>query len=265
VSLGGSIEVAGLSFEDDGKGGPRLALKLALDDLDLAEVGRAVGMPALSGRLGGDLGVIRVDAESVRVEGALEAKAFGGRIVLSNLHVDEPFARVPEFGLDARVEEVDMATLTQAFGLGRVSGVLEGYVKDLVVADDQPQSFEADLHTVERKGVPQNVDVRAIVQLGVLGGGDSGSVTGTLLKVIDRYRYSAMGIRARLANDEFELRGVESREGRDYIVKGSLLPPSVSVVSHSQVVSFSEMLRRIRTIAGSDAAKEGGSPDGAAP
>jgi hypothetical protein len=106
------------------------------------------------------------------------------------------------------------------------------------------------------------VDVRAIVQLGVLGGGDGSSITGTLLKMIDRYRYSALGLRCRLRNDVFELRGVESGGDKDYIIKRSLLPPSVSVVSHSHVVSFSEMLRRVERIT---TIGEGGSPHAPSP
>jgi hypothetical protein len=145
------------------------------------------------------------------------------------------------------VRDVDLESFTAAIGFGRVTGVLEGRVTGLVIADGQPQAFDADLHTVERRGVSQTIDVRAISQLGALGG-DTGSLTGSLLKVIDRYRYSEMGVRCRLRNDVFEIRGVESRDGRDYLVKGSRLPPSVSVVSHSQVLSFSEMLRRVARI-----------------
>jgi hypothetical protein len=41
------------------------------------------------------------------------------------------------------------------------------------------------------------------------------------------------------------LRGVKSEDGKEYLVVGSTLPPRVNVVSHSQVISFSEMVRRV--------------------
>lgn len=247
-TAGATLKVSGLLLEDDPRLGPRLSADLELVDVDVARVAEAAGFPSVPGRMRGRLGTLRLDADALRVDGGLELEVFGGVVRLSKLFVDAPFSRVPEFGLDAAVEDLDLGQLASQLGVGEVRGVLEGEVRGLVMAAGQPVAFDADLHTVKRRGVSQSIGVRAIVQLGVLGGGDSGSITGRLLKMIDRYRYSALGIRCRLRNDVFEVRGVETDDGKDYIVKGSLLPPSVSVVSHSQVVSFSEMLRRIRRI-----------------
>ncbi len=253
----GTIHLAELAVVEDSSG---FRLEAVVDrlELDVARLGAALGVQGLDGRLTSGRSRLRLDAETLRSDATLTVSAFGGTIELSNLFADHPFRRVPEFGLDARLAEVDLGSLTSWLGAGRVTGVLEGTVRGLVIADGQPQALDADLHTVERRGVSQHVDVRAIVQLGVLGGGDSGSLTGTLLRFVDRYRYAKLGVRCRLRNDVFELRGVETQGGKDYIVKGSLLPPSVSVVSHSQVVSFSEMLRRIERITAMD---EGGTPD----
>jgi hypothetical protein len=244
---GGSLRVTGLSYEDDAVRGPRLFGDVELVSFDLATLGDVLGQKGLSGSMRGNLGRVEIDADAVRAAGSVDVQAWKGTVTLSRLSVDHPFGRVPELGLDATVRDVDLESFTAAIGFGRVTGVLEGRVTGLVIADGQPQAFDADLHTVERRGVSQTIDVRAISQLGALGG-DTGSLTGSLLKVIDRYRYSEMGVRCRLRNDVFEIRGVESRDGRDYLVKGSRLPPSVSVVSHSQVLSFSEMLRRVARI-----------------
>ncbi len=256
-AAGGTLRVTGLVYDDDAAKGPRLSGDVVLEDFDLAALGKSFGWEGLAGSLRGNLGRVVIDGDAVRASGSLDIEAFGGTVTVTKLFVEHPFGRVPELGLDAGVRDIQLEAMTTAFGLGRVSGVLEGRVTGLVLADGQAQAFDADLHTVERRGVSQNIDVRAIAQLGALGG-DTGSLTGSLLKVIDRYRYSAMGVRCRLRNDVFEIRGVESRGGRDYLVKGSLLPPSVSVVSHSQVISFSEMLRRVERIS---TIGEGGTPD----
>jgi hypothetical protein len=258
TTTGGSLRVTGLAYDDDAAKGPRLSGDVEVVRFDLRALGEALGRKGLSGSVRGNLGRVVVDSQAVSAPGSVAIDAWGGTVTLSRLSVENPFGRVPELGLDALVREIDLESLTAAFGFGRVSGVLEGHVTGLVIADGQPQAFDADLHTVERRGVSQKIDVRAIAQLGALGG-DTGSLTGSLLKVIDRYRYSAMGVRCRLRNDVFEIRGVESRDGRDYLVKGSRLPPSVSVVSHSQVISFSEMLRRVERI--TDLEEEGETPD----
>lgn len=248
-AAGGTLTISDLTLEDDSANGPRLSAGLALAGFDLARLGTQYNVKGLTGTLHGDLGRVTLDAKSLRAQGAIEVDAFGGKLRLSKLAIDDPFGRVPSLGLDAKVSEISLGAVTDFLGVGRVTGVLEGHVTDLVIAAGQPVSLDADLHTVSRRGVSQYVDVRAIVQLGVLGGGDGGAITGTLLKIIDRYRYSELGLRCQLRNDVFKIRGVRSDGGKDYIVKGSLIPPSVSVVSHSQVVSFSEMLRRIQRIA----------------
>jgi hypothetical protein len=261
-TAGGTMRVADLAYDDDAARGPRVSGDVELAGFDLGALGRALGKPWLSGSLRGRLGRVEIDRDAVRAAGTVDIEAWRGTVTLSRVSIDDPFGRVPELGLDVAVRDVDLETLTKALGYGRVTGVLEGHVAGLVLADGQAQSFDADLHTVRRRGVSQTIDVRAIAQLGALGG-DTGSLTGSLLKMIDRYRYSAMGIRCRLRNDVFEIRGVETDRGRDYLVKGSLLPPSVSVVSHSQVISFSEMLRRVDRITA--LGEEGGSPDALEP
>jgi len=261
-SVGGTMRVSDLVLQDDARSGPRASANVVLEGFELVRLGEALAMRGPAGSLRGDLGRVRIDADAIRADGTIDIRTLGGSLRLSKLFVEQPFARVPELGMDVKVDEIDLGALTEQFGVGRISGVLEGQVTGLVLAAGQPQAFDADLHTVKRSGVSQTVDVRAIVQLGVLGGGDGSSITGTLLRMIDRYRYSALGVKCRLRNDVFELRGVESDGGKDYIIKRSLLPPSVSVVSHSHVVSFSEMLRRVQRIT---AIGEGGSPNAPSP
>jgi hypothetical protein len=41
---------------------------------------------------------------------------------------------------------------------------------------------------------------------------------------------------------------VESREGQEYLVVGTLIPPTVNVISHTQEIAFSELLRRLERI-----------------
>lgn len=257
-AFGGSLRVGEALFEYTKTAGPRLVAKVTVEGLDLGGFGSAFGFEGLEGNVSGDLGRVTVDEARAEIEGALRAEMFGGSVELSHLFVEDPFGRVPTVGLDAEVKDLNLERLTAALPFGSVRGILEGRVSRLRLAAGEPVSFEADLHTVKRRGVDQTIDVRAIRQLGVLGGGDQGSLTGSLLSVFDRYRYSAMGIRCRLHNDVFDLRGVETDGGRDYLVRGGFLPPTVNVVSHSQVVSFSEMLRRVQRMT---ALGEGGSTD----
>jgi hypothetical protein len=57
-----------------------------------------------------------------------------------------------------------------------------------------------------------------------------------------------LGFKAILRNDRLVLRGVETRGDQEYLVVGSLLPPTVNIVSHTQTIGFSELLRRLERI-----------------
>jgi hypothetical protein len=59
-----------------------------------------------------------------------------------------------------------------------------------------------------------------------------------------------------LKNDKLTLRGVESREGQEYLVVGTFIPPSVNVISHTQEIAFSELLSRLERIQKSDSAQK---------
>ena len=57
-----------------------------------------------------------------------------------------------------------------------------------------------------------------------------------------------------LKNDKLTLRGVESRDSQEYLVVGTFIPPTVNVISHTQEIAFSELVRRLERIQQSEAA-----------
>jgi hypothetical protein len=83
----------------------------------------------------------------------------------------------------------------------------------------------------------------------VLSSGQSaGALYGGLAGFFDSFRYSKLGFKATLKNDRLTLRGVETRGDQEFLVVGSFLPPTVNVISHTQVIAFSELVRRLERI-----------------
>ncbi|HSQ12759.1 MAG TPA: hypothetical protein VLM90_07065, partial [Candidatus Deferrimicrobium sp.] len=79
-------------------------------------------------------------------------------------------------------------------------------------------------------------------------GQEAGSLYGGLASLFDSFRYSKLGFKASLRNDRLTLQGVESQGGKELLVVGSLLPPTVNIVSHTQTIAFSELVRRLERI-----------------
>ncbi|MGH7808748.1 MAG: hypothetical protein ACREP5_00570, partial [Candidatus Binatia bacterium] len=125
---------------------------------------------------------------------------------------------------------------------------LEGSIDGLVLTAGQPSELRADLRSVDRGG-EQRISVEALNKITVLSSGqEAGVLYGGLASFFDSFRYNKLGLKATLKNDRLTLRGVESRGDQEYLVVGSFLPPTVNVVSHTQVIAFSELLRRLERI-----------------
>jgi hypothetical protein len=113
----------------------------------------------------------------------------------------------------------------------------------------QPSEFRADVHSVEKRGVSQRISVESLNKITVLSSGnDASALYGGIASFFDSFRYSKLGFKATLKNDKLTLRGVESRQQGEYLVVGTLIPPTVNVVSHTQVIAFSELARRLERI-----------------
>jgi hypothetical protein len=165
------------------------------------------------------------------------------------------FSPVPALELDARFEDISLGALTAAVEVGRVSGVVAGTVDDLVIVRGQPVSMKVRVATTRKSGVKQTISVKALDQISILGGSESNALSRGIIGLFDRYRYEKMGFTSSLENDRFILHGIERTGGKDLLVVGSLLPPTVNVVSHSQVIAFSEMVRRLSRV------RESGAPE----
>jgi hypothetical protein len=155
--------------------------------------------------------------------------------------------------LDARFQDIDLEQASEIFAFGHISGILEGTISDLIIANGQPLQMRAEIQTVARPGSSQWISVEALNKITVLSSGEDGSlVYGGIAGFFDEFRYSKMGFKTALRNDKLTLRGVESRDGKEFLVVGTLLPPTVNVISHTQEIAFSDLLKRLQQIQKSD-------------
>ena len=223
-------------------------LGFAFREIALARLSQALGWPPLQGSMGGNVPTVQIANGEIRSDGEMRAQVFGGQLEMRNLRVKQLTSSVPTLELDVDFENILLARLTEALEIGSISGVANGAVHDLAIVRGEPQRFDAWMETVPRSGVAQRISIKAIRQISTLGGAGSDPISQGLLSYFDEYRYAKMGFRCRLENDRFLLHGIERFEDKEYLVVGSFLPPRVNVVSHNQVIAFSEMVRRLRRV-----------------
>jgi hypothetical protein len=246
---GGVLEISDLAFRNLIEDPQAVSLSVEAKSLQLQKLTAALGGYRFGGTLSGSIPKIEWGSGSLRSEGNIRVEVFGGRVQISKLEVDSPFSSVPSIKLDALFRNISLEQASRTFAFGRISGILEGIVNGLVMTAGQPSEFRADVRSVEKSGVSQRISVESLNKITVLSSGnDAGALYGGIASFFDSFRYSKLGFRAVLKNDKLTLRGVESRQDGEYLVVGSLIPPTVNVVSHTQVIGFSELLRRLERI-----------------
>jgi hypothetical protein len=246
--FGGELIVRDLVWPDIIVQPQELSFAAECKRLQLEELTRAFGWPLFTGTLTGSIPQVESSDGVLKTSGEIEAEIFGGRARLSKLDIENPFSPLASIRLDARLANIDLEQLSRTFAFGQISGILEGTIADLIITDGQPAQFVADLHTVDR-GTEQRISVEALNKITVLSSGQSaGALYGGLAGLFDSFRYSKLGFKATLRNDRLTLRGVETRGDQEFLVVGTFLPPTVNVVSHTQAIAFSELLRRLERV-----------------
>ncbi|MBI2357637.1 MAG: hypothetical protein HYV04_01755, partial [Deltaproteobacteria bacterium] len=262
VSLfGGTSMIEDVSWKDV-IGAPRdLSLSLKLNSLRLLELTEALGWYRFGGTVSGSIPEVRWVGDSLRSNGTVTLNVFGGRVTIRGMEIGQPLSPVRSIRMDVGLEALDLEQASETFQFGRISGVLAGTVEDLVIAQGQPAQFRANVQTVEKTGGSQWISVEALNKITVLSSGnEAGVIYGGLAGLLDFFRYSKLGFRAALKNDKLVLRGVETRDGKEYLVVGTLLPPTVNIISHTQEIGFSELLRRLERIQKTAGPKSPGRP-----
>jgi len=97
-----------------------------------------------------------------------------------------------------------------------------------------------------------------------------------LMSIIKNYRYSRFGFGCRLENDIFYLNGIDKfgneikksakrvakSNQKEYLVVGSLLPPTVEVINFVPIIDWKEMIQRLKSVGlAGDVETSFGAPD----
>jgi len=247
--LGGEVVLKQVRFGKIMDGHPVLTFSSEIRDVDLSLLTKALDIQRFGGRISGNIPRVRLSHDSLTVDGEVLIRAFGGEIRLVELSVDNLFSSIPSVKTSIRFNDIDLGMVTDTFEFGKITGIMDGYVRDLVITNGEVEGFDILLETVKKRGIGQWISVKALKKISILGSGGPTSILDRgIYRLFKRYRYEKMGIRARLRNNRMVLHGVTSQDGREYIVKGGLLPPKVDVISYAQEISFKELVRRLRRI-----------------
>jgi hypothetical protein len=235
---------------------------LTLADIDIGRLAQALGWPAFRGTLGGTIPDARYADDRLSFEGGLDMRMFDGRVRVSSLAMERPFGVAPTLSADLALENLDLLAVTEVFDFGSISGRLDGAIRDLRLVDWTATAFDADFHTVPRKGVRQRISQRAVQNISSVG--DASFVTtlqGQLIGLFDDFGYRRIGIACRLQNTVCAMSGLEGAgstatsgsAGGFTIVEGAGLP-RLRVVGFNRNVDWPTLVERLQAVGSGDIA-----------
>ena len=254
--FGGRLELGRTAFRVDPRTGElKGAGSIALRELDIAKFPISSPQFKLTGKVRADFPRLDISSREIAVSGRGEADVFGGKVILRDLAVADPFTPGRSISLNVDLLDIDLKKLTDEVPFGEVTGIIRGEIRDLVLSYGQPARFDLRIESVHRKGVPQTFSLKAVDSLTVLSSGQQASVgTGPFwMQFIRGFRYQKLGIVSTLRNDSFTLNGTIHEGGVEYLVKKPLLF-GINVVNRmpDKKISFKEMTGRLKRVGQSE-------------
>jgi len=249
---GGRFDLGRTTFRFDPEAGQlKGSGSLDLRDLDISLLPIQSPQFKLTGRVSADFPRLDISPQEIAVSGRGEAALFGGKVVLRDLVVSNPFSPGRSISLNLDLLDLDLKKLTDEVPFGEVTGIVRGEVRNLVISYRQPERFEFRIESVPRKGVPRTFSLKAVDNLTVLSSGQQASV-GTSqfwMRFIRGFRYEKLGIISTLRNDTFTLNGTIHEGGLEYLVKKPALF-GINVINRmpEKLISFKEMTSRLKRV-----------------
>ncbi|HEU0307376.1 MAG TPA: hypothetical protein VFR30_10450 [Lysobacter sp.] len=251
--LGGQLRFDHMALRPPGEGqGLDIRFGMTLQQLDVEQLATALGWPAFTGALSGEIPEAHYAAERLDFDGGLRMQVFDGDVEVSALSMERPFGVAPTLSADVALDALDLEALTGVFGFGTITGRLDGNLDALRMVDWQPVAFDATLRTERKPGVKQRISQRAVQDLSSVGDASFvSSLQSRLIGLFDDFGYSRIGISCRLADDVCSMDGLGSAGRGFIIVEGSGLP-RLTVVGFNREVDWPTLVERLGAIGKGD-------------
>ncbi len=251
--LDGALVVDRLDLQALGSDAQSLQFDGYIEPISMTTLSQALGWVPLSGKLSGMLPGLKYKQGLLSVEGVLLVSIFDGDILIRQLKTRDLFGVYPQLSADIELRELDLESLTRTFSFGRITGRLEGYVRDLKLEDWSPVAFDARFYTPESDDSRHRISQKAVDNISNLGGaGLSGSLARSFLRFFEEFSYKQIGIGCRLQNEVCEMTGAGKAKQGYYLVEGSGIP-RIDIIGFNSTADWSSLVEQLKQISEQEA------------
>lgn len=247
--LDGQLKINSLNISNPGRSDMTITLDGALTPVSMEDFTRSMGWPLMSGELTASIEGLTYSQGVLTVDGLINLGLFDGKVYIRNLRIENLFGLVPTLYTDIDIDLLDLELLTRRFTFGQIQGRLSGKVHRLELQAWQPLYFEAEFATPENDSTRHRISQKAVENLGYIGGGAGGALSGGLLRIFKNYSYGQIGISCRLYNGSCELGGVRTTpDGFIIVSRGGLFPPWIEVKGTGHSIKWVTLVDGLKTI-----------------
>jgi hypothetical protein len=249
--FGGDIAVKKFTGEEILSPSRQFYFSLAMEKLDIGLLGRDMAGVDLTGTLRADFPIIKYQDGAWTAQGNAVAEVFGGEVDAGNISARNLFSSSRKIAADINFKGINLEKVTEKIKIGKMTGIIQGSLRNFEIEYGQPSSFVLDLESVKTKGIGQKISVDAINNISIVGTGVGlgGILNAGIRRFFREYPYSKIGLHCTLENDNFSIRGSVHEGGKEYLVRRAFLR-GVDVINQNpqNVISFKDMQERIRRI-----------------
>ena len=241
----------------DAAGEPDIRLRADLEEMDMEQLTAAFGWPSFAGKVSGQIPGVKFEDGVLEVEGEIRVNVFDGLLTLEDLRIERPFGVLPSLAANVEVENLDLELLTSTFSFGRISGRIDGYVRDLRMLDWKPVAFDAWLGTPENQRGSKGISRQAVNHLTTLGGGSATTaLTSPIMRLFNKFSYKRLGLGCRMQNNICEVRGVSEDNASVLIMEGAGVP-KITIRVFNRSVDWPQLLAQLMAASEGESIKFG--------
>lgn len=245
----GFLKLRSLSVQDIGSKMQRYEVGGIITPISLTEVTDAFEWPTMTGTISGKLPLISYQNHIMKLDGKFSVNVFSGLLEIENLIVEDPLGFIPRISGDIFFDDFDLEELTETFSFGRITGSVDGYMKDMQMEDWQLSKFEAKIATDLNSEKKRKISQRAVDNLSSIGG-IGGALSRTYLRFFEQFSYEELGISCVLADGVCQMDGVKPSQNGYFIVVGEWIP-RIDIVGFQREVNWDDMIERLKMAANS--------------
>ncbi|ABK44642.1 hypothetical protein Mmc1_2141 [Magnetococcus marinus MC-1] len=230
----------------------QLQADVEIPSLDLQWWGKKLGVPYVTGTLGGRLSEVRIDHGELSSKGTLHGRLWQGELAVAEPHIYDLFKAAPQWGARVQLRNGDLQQTSEQLQLGKIEGLWHLNLTNLRLQGLTPVRMQADFNGGPQHAQQQRVGAALLRNLAILAGQSDAQIKAGVMSLFDQFRYTRLGGHLKLEEGMYTLTGFQDEYGSGpYLLRGGPYPPRADITLDGETIEaryFAERLQRLTLV-----------------